>query len=274
MPELPEVETVRKTLSPKLIGRKITAVQVFQPSVIAYPQADFFSRFLCGQQISAIDRRGKFLIFRLKSGCNLIGHLRMTGRFLYNSPDYPRPKHCHIIFTLSDGNELRFVDTRRFGRMWLILADEQDNISGIHRLGPEPFDEICTPQYYHQSLRKKTIPIKQALLEQSLVAGLGNIYVDEALFAAKINPLRPANSVNLAEWQLLAKAICDVLSSAIANNGTTFRDYVDGEGKEGQNMPFLQAYGRYNQPCSNCGEPLSKIKISGRSTCYCTKCQL
>jgi formamidopyrimidine-DNA glycosylase len=197
----------------------------------------------------------------------------MTGRFLYTPADHELKPHTHVIFSLDNNSELRFSDTRRFGRLWLIPAGTPDTISGIHKLGPEPLDTACNAAYYRDKLAGRRINIKQGLLDQSVVAGLGNIYVDEALFQAGIDPRRPAGAITEAEWQALAETIPQILQSAIENNGTTFRDYLDGAGNAGRNLPHLQAYGRGGLPCLNCGTMMERQVVAGRGTTFCPNCQ-
>ena len=273
MPELPEIETVKRTLTPLLPGRRITAVRVLKPEVVAYPSPQTFAARLEGATFGELARRGKYLLMSLDSGDTLIAHLRMTGRFLYAPADYEQKPHTHVILSLDNGNELRFSDVRRFGRLWLIPAGSEDTVSGIHKLGPEPLSAACGAAYYRDKLAGRRINIKQGLLDQSVVAGLGNIYVDEALFQAGLDPRRPAGQLTEAEWQALAQAIPQILQKAIENNGTTFRDYLDGEGNAGHNLPNLQAYGRAGQPCLKCGTTMERLVVAGRGTTFCPKCQ-
>lgn len=273
MPELPEIETVKRTLTPLLPGRRIEAVLLNKPEVVAYPAPEIFVARLAGASVSELTRRGKYLLLHLASGDTLIVHLRMTGRFLYAPADYAQKPHTHVIFSLDNGDELRFSDVRRFGRLWLIPKGEVDTVSGIHRLGPEPFSADCDAAYYCHKLSGRRVCIKQGLLDQSVVAGLGNIYADETLFLTGIDPRRPAGQLTEAEWQALAAAIPQVLQSAIANNGTTFNDFLDGTGREGQNMPHLRAYGRVGKPCLNCGTNMEKLVVAGRGTTFCPNCQ-
>ena len=273
MPELPEVETVKRTLTPLVNGKKIIRLEAPRPEILAHPAAAEFAKRVEGATLQELARRGKYLLLPLDNGATIIVHLRMTGRLLYNAADYPLQPHTHIIFHLEDGNQLRFSDTRRFGRIWLKEADEEDTFSGISKLGPEPFGAPFGSEWLADKLGKRKINIKQGLLDQSVVAGLGNIYVDEVLYVAQIDPRRLTNQVSKQEWQRVAEAIPRILEQAIANNGTTFRDYVDGTGQKGSYMPFLEAYGRKGQPCRRCATPIEQIRLAGRSTCYCSKCQ-
>ncbi len=273
MPELPEVETVKNTLSPLLIGRTITTCRLNRTDVIKYPAAEQFSLLLNDARIGLLSRRGKYLIINLDNGDRLIIHLRMTGRLLCTPADKEQKIHTHVIFALDNGNELRFSDTRRFGCLWLLKKGEEDTVTGINRLGIEPFDDNFNADYLSSHLSKRRICIKQGLLDQSVIAGLGNIYVDESLFAAAIAPQHLTSELNQQQWQTLAEVIPQVLMQSIANNGTTFSDYLDGEGNAGKNMPFLQAYRREGLPCLRCGASLQRAKIAGRSSYFCPVCQ-
>lgn len=273
MPELPEVETVRRILEPQLRGRVVTGLDVHHPAVLAHPAPEAFRHAVRSARIGELGRRGKFLLVRLDGGAALVIHLRMTGQLLLTPPDYPMKAHTHAVFRLDNGNELRFVDTRRFGRLWLLGAEERDTFTGIHKLGPEPFDETFGAAYLERTLGKRHIAVKQALLDQAAVAGIGNIYADESLFAANLHPLRPTDSIRRAEWKRLAAAIPQVLDKAIADNAMTPEEYLAGEGAEYRNTPFFQVYGRAGQACPRCGTVLERIKIAGRGSCYCPRCQ-
>ena len=199
MPELPEVEAVRRVLEPQIQGLLIDNVIVNRPEVIARPTADEFCRRLSGQTISGMERRGKFLLILLDGGGRLVVHLRMTGCLLAAPSEMPEEKHTHLIFQFNDSEELRFSDTRRFGRLWLISSGETDTYSGIETLGKEPFDSDFSAEYLTARFGKRKKTIKECLLEQSAIAGIGNIYADEILFAAGLYPARPANSLTAGE---------------------------------------------------------------------------
>ncbi len=273
MPELPEVETIRRILEPQIKGSVITSVTVNQPEVVAHPIADVFCKLLIGQTVSVMTRRGKFLGIELTSGDCVMLHLRMTGCLLVTPTDYPQEKHTHVIFYFGNGTELRFSDTRRFGRFWLIRKDEADTYSGIDKLGIEPFDDGLTAAYLQSRFGKRKKSIKECLLDQSVIAGIGNIYSDEILFAVKINPARPANSLTVEEWEQLAAAIPKRLAYFIEKNAISSEEYLESKGQGYHNTPFLQVYGHANEPCANCGNILSRNVIGGRSSVYCGKCQ-
>ena len=273
MPELPEVETIRRVLEAQVRGATITEVTINRPEVIAHPAAAEFCQALTGQTISAMTRRGKFLGVTLASGDHIMLHLRMTGCLLATPAGYPLEKHTHVIFHLSSGDELRFSDTRRFGRFWLMRDGEEDTYSGIDALGLEPFDNGLTAGYLQAHFGKRKKAIKACLLDQSVVAGIGNIYSDEILFATKIHPERPANSLTYKEWERLAAAIPERLAYFIEKNTLTPEEYLQSKGQDYRNTPFLQVYGRSGEPCPACGTTLSHITVGGRSSVFCPMCQ-
>lgn len=273
MPELPEVETFRAVLSPQLCGRTIDALALSCPQVVAHPSAEAFLDGVRGRAIRALGRRGKFLIVELCDGADLIVHLRMTGRLLVTPPSHPGWPHTHATFQLSDGNELRFVDPRRFGRLWLRRAGEEDAFTGMAKLGPEPFDAAFGPAHLKAKLGARRIAIKQGLLDQSAVAGIGNIYADEVLFEARLNPARPAASLADGDWRRLAEVIPAILRKAIEDNRTTPEAFLAGGGTEYRNTPLLAVYGHAGDPCPRCGSALQGAVIGGRGSCFCPRCQ-
>ncbi len=273
MPELPEVEAVRRVLGPQIHGLMIDKVMVNRPEVVAHPGSDAFCKRLVGQTIDRMERRGKYLLMRLNSSDRVVIHLRMTGCLLYTPADLPQEKHTHITFQLHNGKELRFSDTRRFGRLWLIASGEADPYSGIEKLGKEPFDLDLCAEYLRARLGNRKKAIKECLLEQGLIAGIGNIYSDEILFAAKIYPARPAKALTEQEWTRLAAAIPQQLSYFIEKNEMTPEEYVQSKGQHYRNAPFLKVYGRAGEACPVCGEPLFRTVIGGRSSTYCPACQ-
>ncbi|MCD7762741.1 MAG: bifunctional DNA-formamidopyrimidine glycosylase/DNA-(apurinic or apyrimidinic site) lyase [Lachnospiraceae bacterium] len=273
MPELPEVETVRRILEPQLRGLSIKNVTVNRPEVVAYPDADSFIGSLRDQAVAGIDRRGKFLTIRLESGDRVSLHLRMTGCLLFTPPDMEMEKHTHVILQMENGWELRFSDTRRFGRFWYLKAEETDTVTGIPNLGKEPFDRDFGAQYLADSLGKRKKPIKECLLEQKVIAGIGNIYSDEILFSSGISPSKPANVLTGQEWETLAREIPGQLEYFIEMNGMTPEEYLAGKGKDYRNTPYLRVYGRAGKPCAKCGELLCRCVIGGRSSVYCPACQ-
>lgn len=273
MPELPEVETVRRVLSPQLCRRRIEAVQLHHPQIIAHPQPDQFVVLLPGQTITELTRRGKFLSLHFISGDTLTLHLRMTGQLLVTPADFPREKHTHLALELDNGQQLRFIDTRRFGRFWYLKKDEADTVTGRAKLGPEPFDERLTAAYLKEHLGTRRKAIKELLLDQSVIAGIGNIYSDEILFAARIYPGKSAASLSDEEWERLADQIPAVMDWATEKNQISPEDYLAGKGKDYRNTPYLKVYNHKGQPCPVCQTAFQKTTIGGRSCCFCPHCQ-
>ncbi|WWR17100.1 bifunctional DNA-formamidopyrimidine glycosylase/DNA-(apurinic or apyrimidinic site) lyase [Lachnospiraceae bacterium JLR.KK008] len=273
MPELPEVETIRRTIEPQIQGLTVEEVTIRRTEVSAYPAADEFCRRMAGQTISGMSRRGKFLTIVLESGDRVILHLRMTGCLLLTPAGYPEEKHTHIIFHLCGGKELRFADMRRFGRFWLLRKGEDDTYSGIGKLGLEPFDASLTAEYLHTCLGKRRKTVKECLLEQTTVAGIGNIYADEILFTAGIHPARSADDLRTEEWERLAAVIPERLSYFIEKNHITPEEYLETKGRDYRNTPFLQVYGHAGEPCPVCGNRLCRLVIGGRGSVHCTVCQ-
>lgn len=286
MPELPEVETIRRTLAPLLIGRRVEGVTVRSPHCLAGPAAPAagpaegpaaWAEFLKGRTFAGLERRGKYLIARLDRGL-LVVHLRMTGRLVYYGDGAPEPdRHTHVIISLEGGGELRFWDQRKFGRLYLYPdggAAEGDaaGSAGMVRLGPEPLADGFTPERLAAALAGRRARIKALLLDQRVVAGLGNIYADEALFLAGVHPDREAGSLSAEEVRRLWEAIRAVLAAAIAHRGTTFSDYRDGLGAAGEFAPLLNVYRREGQPCRRCGATIVRLR-GGRSTRLCPGCQ-
>lgn len=272
MPELPEVETVRRILEPQVRGLRIVSVTVNHPAVIARPSPEEFCRLTAGRQISGMSRRGKFLSLCLEGGGRIVLHLRMTGSLLLTPPDYPLEKHTHLIFYLDDGRELRFTDLRRFGRFWLIENGEDDIFSGVNRLGPEPLDGDFSAVSLRLAFAKRKKAVKSCLLDQEFIAGIGNIYADESLFSAKIRPDRPAGSLTMAEWERLAAAIKEALLLGIEENRMSAEEYLAGKGR-GYRSRYLNVYGRAGEPCRLCGGRLCRSVVGGRGSVYCPKCQ-
>lgn len=273
MPELPEVETIKRVIGPQIQGLTIERVQVRRPEVVAHPGADAFCRGLAGQTVSGVERRGKFLRFRLANGSCAIHHLRMTGCLLLAPAEMPEEKHTHLVFELGGGRELRFSDTRRFGRFWLLQDGEADTYTGIAKLGKEPFDADFSADYLRARLGKRKKTVKECLMDQTVVAGIGNIYADEILFAARIAPARAASSLTGGEWARLAVAIPERLAYFIEKNAITPEEYLKTKGQDYRNTPFLQVYGQEGEPCPICGTPLRRAVLGGRSSTYCPACQ-
>lgn len=272
MPELPEAETVRRVLEPHLLKKKITGVQIHNAQVIAAPSPEQFIAGATGQDIAAFVRRGKFLRLLFGSGDSLTIHLRMTGCLTIEPQTAPPEKHTHVVFDLGDGSRLRYADVRRLGKLWFAKSGEEDT-SGADRLGIEPFDGSLTAEYLRSKCRKSKKTVKSMLLDQSIAAGIGNIYSDEILFSAGIRPDRPCNSLSDGEFERLAAAIPERLNFFIEKNATSFEDYVSGKGKDYRNTPFLRVYGKGGTPCPVCGETLQRTVLGGRSSVFCPHCQ-
>ena len=268
MPEMPEVEQVRRTLEPHLKNKMITQVDVLLPRLVKHPSPEDFAKKLCGRTIQKIVRRGKYLILRTDKG-DLIVHLRMTGALIYCETN-SEPPYSKIKFQLDKGT-LWFTDIRTFGTLYFV--DDDFAIEGLVTLGPEPLSAGLTAKYLIAKAQNSRKPIKTFILDQTNIAGLGNIYADEALATACISPLRAAGTLTKGEWERLVDAINAVISQGIKNHGTTFRDYKDGDGNKGSNQEHLLVYGRGGEKCRTCGEVLTKTKVGGRGTVYCRRCQ-
>ena len=274
MPELPEVETVRRTLEPLILYLPIVDVEVLYPRILQNVDSVEFQRALIGSRFESLARRGKYLLFGTSSNLCMVVHLRMTGRLIAaSSADVPFEKHTAVIFSFSGGSELRFSDQRKFATIHLRPWDRLDEIRGLREMGPEPLDDEFTPGALGEVLSGRKAPIKSLLLDQRRIAGLGNIYADEALFAAKIHPARPGGDLSWAEIENLHAAIRTVLTDAVENQGTTFRDYRTGTGAEGSFQNKLKVYGRKGEPCLRCGEILVHQRIGGRTSVFCPACQ-
>lgn len=273
MPELPEVETVRKTLEQLVTSKTIADVTIYWPKIIKQPQdSEEFRHRLTGQTIETIDRRGKYLLFYLTDYV-LISHLRMEGKYGIYPKDEPFDKHTHVIFHFTDDTELRYRDVRKFGTMHLVFKGEEFAQAPLAGLGIEPFDKQFTVEYLEEAFCKTMRNIKVVLLDQTIVTGLGNIYVDEALFRANIHPLRAANSLSREELSRLKDAIVETLTEAVEKGGTTIRSYVNSQGEIGMFQLELNVYGREGEPCKRCGSIIEKMKVGGRGTHICPKCQ-
>jgi formamidopyrimidine-DNA glycosylase len=273
MPELPEVETVRKTLVKLVLQKQIENVSVYWPKIIKKPvEAEQFIDALKGETIEDVGRRGKFLILYTETYA-LVSHLRMEGKYGLYSKEDPFDKHTHVIFHFTDGTELRYRDVRKFGTMHLFRKGEEFQKPPLLELGPEPFEESFTERYLGKKLGNTNRKIKPALLDQKIVVGLGNIYVDEALFRAGIHPERPANTLDEKEISILHREIVKTLNEAVKKGGSTIRSYVNSQGEIGMFQLELYAYGRKGEECKRCGTPLEKTTVGGRGTHYCPNCQ-
>ena len=280
MPELPEVETIRRQLDPQLTNAEVTGGDAHW--------SDKFSPALdaVGSTITAVRRRGKYLLFDLVTETSvdadtpsheMVAHLGMTGSLHIEPAPTVEPEigsfgnHCRALWTLADGRWLRFDDIRRFGRLRVVRSGEYDDIPTLSQMGPEPFDAAFTGKSLHDAVKKSNRAIKTQLLSQRPVAGVGNIYADEALFLAGINP--KSKRVGLERCEALAGTIRNVLTAGVENGGTTLRDYVYAQVQTGSNQHTLVAYGRAGEPCVNCGAEMKSTVIDARTTTYCSSCQ-
>jgi formamidopyrimidine-DNA glycosylase len=273
MPELPEVETVRARLEPVLVGRRLERVRIddgrltrpFEPAQVAGE--------LEGERVAAVERRGKYLVVRFESGRVLLIHLRMTGTVLHTSEGAPA-EHSHVraVVTLDDGSDVVYRDVRRFGT-WLLVEPEELEPYLATRLGEEPFAAAFTAAALGRRLAKRRAPLKAALLDQRSLAGMGNIYADEALWRARLHPLRPAGTLTQPELRRLHRAVRAALDAGIRRQGATLRDYRTPDGGRGSMQDEFRVYGREGGQCDRCGTPIEKTRVAGRGTWYCPTCQ-
>ena len=273
MPELPEVETVRRQLEPVLVGRRFERVEIDDPRLVRPFEPAAVAAELEGERVAEVDRRGKYLIFRFESGRVLLVHLRMTGSFRHrrNGVGEDDP-HRRAVVRLDDGSDVAYRDVRRFGT-WLLVEPEELEPYLADRLGEEPLVAGFTPARLARRLAGRRAPIKAALLDQRTLAGLGNIYVDEALWGARLHPKRPAGELDANDVRRLHGAIRRVLQTAIERRGSTLRDYSTPRGRRGSMQRAFKVYGRTNEPCDRCGTPIEKTRTGGRGTWYCPHCQ-
>ena len=272
MPELPEVETVRRSLKLKLIGKRIAGVRIYYDGVIEYPDVSSFKRKIIGEVIRDIKRYGKWLIFVLDD-YYLLSHLRMEGKYFFRDKDEKVYKHEHIVFELDDGSELRYMDVRKFGKMWLIRKEDIKKIGPLVSLGLEPWDDKLTVSYLKDKYKKKRLAIKSVILDQSIIVGIGNIYADEILFLSGIDPLKRACDLGDGELDNIIKYTKVVLEKAIKKGGTTIRSYTSVNGIHGLFQQELNVHCKEGEACPKCGNIIMKIKVGGRGTYYCSKCQ-
>lgn len=271
MPELPEVETIRRDLEPLLVGRRIVDVEVDPATIhlLAGAPIEILRENLVGRTFVSMGRRGKYILLSLDDGRVLVIHLRMTGRLLWRDHDAPPEQWERARLVLDDGHDLRWSDLRKFGT-WRIHESVEEIVS---KLGPEPIDEAFTLRQFRAALAKRTAPVKAVLLDQRRLAGLGNIYVDEALFEARVRPDTPAGELSPGATKRLFASSRAVLERGIANRGASFRDYVDGQGNAGSQHMYVQVFRRTGKPCYVCGSIIQRSVVGGRSTHFCPHCQ-
>jgi formamidopyrimidine-DNA glycosylase len=276
MPELPEVETVRRQLAPLLAGRRIARAEIADGRLTRPLDPVVVAAELSGERIAELERRGKYLIVRFESGRSLLVHLRMTGGLRHHAASRGETTdddmYVRAVVSLEDGSDVTYRDVRRFGT-WLLLEPAELEPYLEARLGPEPLGPAFTSELLAERLARRKAPVKAALLDQRTLAGVGNIYADEALWRARIHPLQPAGRLRRAQIAALRDGIVDALETGIARQGATLRDYRQASGEEGGMQHEFRVYGRTGEPCERCGTPIDKIRVAGRGTWYCPRCQ-
>lgn len=273
MPELPEVETIKNTLKRFVLDKTIDTIDIQWPNIIKEPNdTEHFKTLLQGQTIRELSRKGKFLMFYFEDVV-LVSHLRMEGKYSVYDSSEPIKKHTHVTFRFTNGEELRYNDVRKFGTMHVYPRGKEFLNKPLNQLGPEPFDEAFSLDYFYQKLKKTDRYIKSTLLDQTIVTGLGNIYVDETLFRAGVHPLKRASKLSKKEVKAIREQAINTLEEAVRAGGTTIRSYVNGQGDMGMFQQELYVYGQENKACKNCSNTITKMKIGGRGTHICTSCQ-
>ena len=271
MPEIAEVETVRNVLKQRILNKKIKDVKIIYGKIIEN-DLDEFKKILIGNEFKDILRKGKWLIFELKD-YYLLSHLRMEGKYFIKSSDEEIAKHEHIIISFNDNTDLRYHDTRKFGRMKIVSKDKLWETPEIKKQGKEPIDDTLTSDYLLEKFKGKRMPMKTTLLDQEIISGLGNIYVDEVLFAAGIHPLREASSITKDECEKIIASGKEIIKNAIKHGGTTIKSYTSSLGVTGNYQNYLKVHKREGKGCPICGNPIKRIKVGGRSTYFCEHCQ-
>jgi formamidopyrimidine-DNA glycosylase len=273
VPELPEVETIVADLRPHLVGRTIERCALSFPSIVRHPEPEDFVDAVTGMRIESMTRRGKYIYLHLCDEVVLVVHLGMTGQMRLVDAVAPLEKHTHAVFFLDDGRQLRYRDPRRFGRLLAGTLDALLTSKKMPRLGPEPIDPLFEADALYRELRRRRAPLKAVLLDQKAIAGIGNIYADESLHRARLRPTRVASTVSRQSARRLHQSLRDSLELAIANRGSSVDTYRDAWGEPGGQQEKLLVYGRAGEPCFTCGRPLSSVRIAGRTTVFCRRCQ-
>lgn len=272
MPELPEVETVRRSIEPRVAGERLRGVRLYFPGCIEGIDPERLAPQIAGKRIERVERIGKYLVFPLEGGERLAVHLRMTGRLQLTSCEAPGiGPYTRLLFEFESGRALRFDDIRKFGRV--IWFESATTLEERLRVGPDPLSPEFTLERFRSVLAGRRRPVKSLLLDQRLIGGVGNIYADESLFAAGVAPWRQAMSLTPREAEALWRALGETLREGVEYKGTTLRDYVDGDGRPGAYGERLRVYGREGKPCPRCGGPVARVKIGGRSSFHCPRCQ-
>lgn len=272
MPELPEVETIRSKLAPVLTGRRFESVTILDPRLVRPYEPAEVAAELTGEHVASVERRGKYLIVRFESGRVLLIHLRMTGSLRHGDAGRAEDAHRRAVVRLDDGSDVVYRDVRRFGTWLLLEPDEVEPYLGA-RLGEEPLDALFTAARLGERLAGRRAPLKAALLDQRTLAGMGNIYVDEALWRARLHPLRPAHTIDRNELRRLHRGVRAALDAGLARQGSTLRDYRQPDGTAGSMQHEFRVYGRGGEPCDRCGTPIAKTRVAGRGTWFCPVCQ-
>lgn len=265
------METVRQTLRKRILNKKIKNVNVLYERMIE-SDINEFKKNLIGLSFNDILRRGKWLIFEI-GDYYLCSHLRMEGKYFIKEHDEEINKHEHIIFEFEDGTDLRYHDTRKFGRMNLVLKDKLETVEGVHKQGIEPIDDKLSKEYLCDKFKKSKLPMKTLLLDQTIISGLGNIYADEVLFGAKINPLKLGCEITLEDCERIIKSSREIITEAIKCGGTTIKSYTSSLGVTGKFQQHLCAHKREGEECKNCKTKIERIVVGGRSTYFCPRCQ-
>jgi len=274
VPELPEVETTRRRLEPGLIGRRFDHVEIVDPRLTRPEPPEVIAAELQGERVHGLGRRGKYLIVEFESGRHLLIHLRMTGNVQHPaSGGFDADPYRRAVVRLDDGSDVAYRDVRRFGTWELLEPGELEDYFAARRLGGEPLERTFTTASLERAFANRRAPVKAALLDQRAAAGVGNIYADEALWRARIHPLRPAGSLSSEELTALRTALRQVLQTGIARQGATLRDFRAPDGAQGSMQDRFRVYGRAGEPCPRCGTPIEKIRAGGRGTWFCPSCQ-
>lgn len=272
MPELPEVETVRKKLKSRLICKEIIDCVIYYDNIVEYPSVGEFRKSIIGQSFIDVKRYGKWLLFEL-NGYYLLSHLRMEGKYFFRNVGEPIYKHEHVVFRLDDNTEFRYMDVRKFGKMHLIKKENIRKQGPLLDIGLEPWDDRLDVNYLKDKYKNKKLPIKSVVLDQSIIAGIGNIYANEILYASGINPMRRAMDLNDEEIQSIIDNTKIILKKAIEMGGSTIHSYTSVDGEIGFFQKELQVHLRENEKCAKCGNTIIKIVVGGRGTYYCPNCQ-
>ncbi|WP_407892957.1 DNA-formamidopyrimidine glycosylase [Lacticaseibacillus sp. N501-2] len=273
MPELPEVENVRRALSELIVGKTVCGVHTNWEKILIGGSARF-AEALTGATVTAVDRRGKYLLLRFDHHLTLVSHLRMEGKYqLAQTANEPPARFLHVWFDFTDGSQLRYLDMRKFGRMQLCDTGSEMQVAGLKTIGPEPTAADFDAEAFFHTLQKHKKPIKSVILDQSVVAGVGNIYADETLWRAKINPMQPACTLKRREADALHDQIIAVLAASIKLGGTTVHTFISADGQTGGFQNQLRVYGKQGTPCVRCGTLIVKTKVGQRGTHYCPGCQ-